>query len=191
MRELFSQCFDVILLMWTKYAYLHVGKVSSELFAKNSVHEVSSCSLDIRRHATIVLTSHSNVTAAREEMYVATTARRSWDGDAIFTTQLSRFMRIFANVPTRLARSRSRRVEHGERSDLPRGKRQRYEEKTMFFHRYRDVCVPSITFDTNFSGEKFCTAKILHSFNLSQFSLVYFSSGWKTWCVLRNYNRMK
>lgn len=149
----------------TKYLYLHVGKVSLELSAKNSVHEVSSCSLDIRRHATIVLTSHPNVTAAREEMYVATTARRSWDGDAIFTTQLSRFMRISANVPARLARSRSRRDEHDRESDRTcREAKGNVTKKTMFFHRYKDVCVSPVIFYTNFSPEKFVQLKYcIHS----------------------------
>lgn len=48
-----------------------------------------------------------------------------------------------------------------------------------------------------FLRRKICAAKILHSFNLSQFGLVYFSSGWKIWCLLRtgtvisNYTRVK
>lgn len=118
---------------------LKVGKVSSKLSAKNSVHEISSCFLDIRRHATIVLTSHSNVTAAREKMYVA---RMRLDDRETLLGWRGRYFHdpivaIYANFRKRACATstfgiKARRARSGERSDLPRGNGERFIDIRTF-----------------------------------------------------------
>lgn len=118
----------------------NTGKVSSGLSTKNSVHEVPSCSLDIRHHVTIVLPSRPNVTAARKvglrgqwRERVATTTERSRDGDAVFTTQLTRFMRISVNVLCATRTSCTKVSAVGRATGLaPKNKKDNKHENLLF-----------------------------------------------------------